>query len=219
MPRTPRLRATPPVKHALKSSDNVDNIDTSTRAMRAREGGDGEGEGEPRLRRLNRHAPMTEVQRQVVQDTFLDSFRVLGNISVACRAAGISRQSIYGWLEHDSAFSVRYHHAEQEAVDTLEAEAFRRAVRGVEKTVMSMGRVVMVNGKPLTERAYSDTLLLALLKAHHPLYRPETNRRIELTGAHGGPVPVAAAPVSDASDVKARLMAEIAKLTAARRQQ
>jgi hypothetical protein len=64
--------------------------------------------------------------------------------------------------------------------DVLEAEAWRRAVEGVERPIVSGGKVVT------TVREYSDTLLIFLLKGR----RPEKYARFEVSGANGGPIAV-----------------------------
>jgi hypothetical protein len=61
-----------------------------------------------------------------------------------------------------------------------EAEAWRRAVEGVERPIVSGGKVVT------TVREYSDALLIFLLKGR----RPAKYARFEVTGAGGGPVMV-----------------------------
>ena len=50
------------------------------------------------------------------------------------------------------------------ARDNLEAEAYRRAVEGVERPVYQGGRLVG------TVREYSDSLLTIMLRARHPAY-------------------------------------------------
>src|SRR5215471_10500678 len=64
------------------------------------------------------------------KQAFLKSFAVSGIISDACAKVGISRNSVYVWLESDEQFTLAYHQAEQSAIEHLEREAFRRAVEG-----------------------------------------------------------------------------------------
>ena len=101
-----------------------------------------------------------------IQARFLESFRVYANISAACRVAGVSRPTIYEWQEHDEQFAAEFKLAEVASTESLEREAYRRAVEGVDKPVFQ--------GKELvgTIREYSDTLLIVLLKARRPdVYR------------------------------------------------
>jgi hypothetical protein len=106
------------------------------------------------------------------QTRFLDAFSELGTVKEAARAAGIGRRTHYFWLETDPDYRQRFKDAEQEAADTLLAEARRRAL----------------------DR--SDKLLLEMLRAH----MPETfARRLEHTGKNGAPIAHAVAVFRDAS--------------------
>lgn len=95
--------------------------------------------------------------------------------------AGISRNTVYAWQERDTEFSLKFNVAEQEANDVIRAELHRRAVQGYEKPVVSMGKAVYdKDGKPLTERVYSDQLLGLLAKSRMPEFRDK--QQIEHTG-------------------------------------
>ncbi len=72
------------------------------------------------------------------------------------------RTLVYDWQEHDEEFSQEYRQAEIEATETMEAEAHRRGVLGVEEPVFHQGEVVGAVKK------YSDTLLIFMLKARAP---------------------------------------------------
>jgi len=126
---------------------------------------------------------LTIDERAGAQQRFLDAFKASGNITAACRIAGIDRRSFYRWKEEDGAFLTAYQYAEEEAMDLLDLSARQRAVCGVERIVVSGGKIVTIpdgNGgeKPLIQREYSDAVLLALLRAHHPLYRPQQHVRV-----------------------------------------
>ena len=122
------------------------------------------------------------------QDVFLVTFRQTGNVSASCRKANVERSAIYRWLEHDTAFTVRYHEAEADAQDVLRGEAFRRAVLGWDEPAVSAGKVVIdpETGRPLMIRKHSDAVLLAMLKARVPEYRDrsEVDVRGELAQTH-----------------------------------
>lgn len=97
-----------------------------------------------------------------------------GNVSVACRAAGISRASFYEWQESDPEFKKAAAAAKDEATELLEAEALRRARSGIEEPVFYQGK------KCGAVRRYSDTLLIFLLKAARPeKYRERSAVTIE----------------------------------------
>lgn len=124
---------------------------------------------------------MSADERKVAQEKFLKSFSMTANVRAACMSAGIDRSQIYRWQEHDQDFSMRFKVAEQDANDLIRGELFRRAVQGIEKPVVSMGKVVYgKDGKPLTERAYSDQLLSLLAKSRMPEFRDK--QQIEHTG-------------------------------------
>ncbi len=94
---------------------------------------------------------------------FLAAFRETGNVCLACKAANVGRSSHYRWLEKDSEYRAAFDQAKEDATDVLEAEAFRRAVEGVEEPTG------WYKGKPGgTVRKYSDVLLIFLLKSLMP---------------------------------------------------
>jgi hypothetical protein len=100
------------------------------------------------------------------QALFLVAFAEYLSIRKACEVAGISRSTYYGEWRQSEDFKQRVADAEQDAVDLAAEELLRRAVRGVEKPVFYRG------SKCGAIREFSDTLLLAFMKAHRPeLYR------------------------------------------------
>jgi hypothetical protein len=94
------------------------------------------------------------------REVFLATLTQAGNVSQACRTAGIGYTTVYKWREEDSDFAAAWEVALKQAVDRLEGEAWRRAVEGVEKPVYQQG--VMVG----TVTEHSDRLMEVLLKAH-----------------------------------------------------
>lgn len=100
------------------------------------------------------------------KQTFLDALAKCGVIGDAMVAAGIkTRNTIYKWRADDPDFAQAYTEAVETAADTLEAEARRRAVEGV-TSIKWVGKGD--DREPVEEVKYSDTLLLALLKANKP---------------------------------------------------
>jgi transposase-like protein len=92
-------------------------------------------------------------------DAFLERMRQSGNVYLSCKAAGVPRTTAYRWRDKWSTFAAEWDEAKEDAVDKLDAEAWRRA----------------------TEEA-SDRLLMFLLKAHKPsVYNPV--QRLQHTGA------------------------------------
>lgn len=97
------------------------------------------------------------------EDAFLDALAKTGNISKSAKAARISRKRVYELRDAAPDFAEAWNEALETAVDTLEAEAWRRAARGVRKPA---GWYQGVPGGYIQE--YSDTLLMFLLKGNRP---------------------------------------------------
>ena len=75
-------------------------------------------------------------------DRFLDKLRESGNVRLSCEAADVNRRTVYRWREKWATFADEWQEALDDALDLLEAEAWRRA------------------------RKTSDRLLMFLLQAH-----------------------------------------------------
>lgn len=100
------------------------------------------------------------------KQAFLDALAKSGVVSDALAVAGIkSRPTVDKWRREDEQFAEAYQEALDTAADTLELEARRRAVEGV-TTIKWVGKGD--DREPVEEVKYSDTLLLALLKANKP---------------------------------------------------
>ena len=114
---------------------------------------------------------------------FLEALAARGNMTAAAHAAGVSRACAYLNRQNDDTFAKAWEEAEEIAADRLEAEAWRRGVEGVEEPVISLGKVVEgADGEPLMIRRYSDTVLLALLRAHRPeKYRERNSVEIDVS--------------------------------------
>lgn len=98
---------------------------------------------------------------------FFDVLSKSGITGTACKASGISRASVYRLLKNDKIFAERFDDAKQDAADLLEQTVYKRAVEGVvvsREPVFYYGQQV---GEKVT-RKYSDTLLIAALKANRP---------------------------------------------------
>ncbi len=112
--------------------------------------------------------PKKDLSTKDRQRLFLDAFSEHANVLVSARAAEISRQIVYEWLEHDEDFSFAYNQAKEDAKDVIRAEIYRRGHDGVEESVYQQG--VFVH----TVRKYSDTLLIFHAKMLMPEYREKT---------------------------------------------
>lgn len=131
---------------------------------------------------------------------FLIAYAVHGTISTACKAAGISNSCYYQWKkaaekdnadESDKAFLEAFREADEIAFDSMEEEARRRAVDGVDEPVYQAGRLVGM------KRVYSDTLLIFRMKAKRPAqYRDNAPQQIQYIGPDGRPAALPAPQVN-----------------------
>lgn len=121
--------------------------------------------------------------KQSKREPFLKALATLGNYKGAAEAVGLDRKTVFRWRKDDPEFDQACSDALDEAADTLEAEAKRRAVEGVDEPLTFQGAIFG------HVKRYSDQLLTLLLKANRPeKFREKTS--MELTGAGGGPVKV-----------------------------
>jgi hypothetical protein len=117
------------------------------------------------------------------QESFLAMLRDTANVRRSAEAAAVARSTAYAERETDAEFARRWDEALEDACDVLEAAAWKRAVEGTEKPVYQGGQLVG------HVQEYSDTLTLALLKAHRPeKYRERLDARH--SGPDGGAIPV-----------------------------
>jgi hypothetical protein len=107
-----------------------------------------------------RKATTQRTGARVWRKGFIAALSLNGNITDACEQMGIERSTAYRLRAEDEAFAAEWDTALESAADRLEAEAWRRAVDGVEEPVFQQKEMIG------TIRKYSDTLLVTLLKAH-----------------------------------------------------
>jgi hypothetical protein len=96
------------------------------------------------------------------KDEYLRLLAKVWTPELALKACGSTRSTLLTWRESDAAFLVREQHVRDGIADHLEAEAVRRAFRGIRRPVYQGG---LLAGH-VTE--YSDPLLIFLLKALRP---------------------------------------------------
>jgi hypothetical protein len=96
------------------------------------------------------------------QQAFLTHFLRVGTIRGASLASGVARSTHHWWIERDTTYAVAFGQARDALVETLEAEAVRRARDGWVEPVFHQGAQVG------SVRKYSDTLIIFLLKANRP---------------------------------------------------
>jgi hypothetical protein len=113
------------------------------------------------------------MSKKARQRAFLSAFAEHANVLLSAKAAGISRQVVYQWLEHDEAFSFAYHQAKEDARDVIRAEIYRRGSEGWDEPVYQLGKYA---GKV---RKYSDTLLIFHAKMLMPEYRDKHSLEVK----------------------------------------
>ena len=116
-----------------------------------------------------RHAPLTDERKA----SFLSELARHGIAAEAARIASPHTYERHGALStflsersRSPEFASQWAQAEEQANAVVEREVWRRAVEGCERGVFQKGgRVIDHDGKPATERAYSDRLLEVLLRS------------------------------------------------------
>ena len=136
---------------------------------------------------------------------FLAAYAICGEVSSSAKSAGLDRHQVYDKAKTDPVFAARFEDAKAEFVDSLKAEALRRAREGTRKLIFHQGAPVYhtrlrigEDGQPVRsesgvpvldyqldeqghpiqayESAFSDRLLLAMLAATDPSeYAPKNN--------------------------------------------
>lgn len=104
-------------------------------------------------------APVWTTEKEAA---FFTALADTANVSRACKAVGIARQTAYDRKEAEPGFAERWTAALTLGVEALEDEANRRAFEGVDEPVFHQGAPCGAI------RKYSDTLAIFLLKAHKP---------------------------------------------------
>ncbi len=144
--------------------------------------------------------PSAIAEQPVKQANFLKALAGVGNITKAAEIAGVDRTAHYRWLD-DPEYAERFEKAKEQAIEVMEAEAWRRGIDGVEEPVYQGGKLVGV------VRKYSDVLLIFQLKAA----KPEKYR-----DRFAGHLTVDAKVQTVGSDVDSLIEGEIARLASER---
>ena len=96
---------------------------------------------------------------------FLVALASTGNVGVAATRAGWTRGTARYHRDNDPAFADMWDQAHEFSVDLLEMEMRRRATEGVQRPIYQQQMLVG------HETVYSDSLLLAMVKAKRREYR------------------------------------------------
>lgn len=95
---------------------------------------------------------------------FLEALKVKHFVTQACDTVGIGRTTVYEWRDADPDFARAMDEVKERTLDLVRAEAFRRAVDGVDEPVT-------VAGERETVKRYSDGLIAKILQAHDPAFK------------------------------------------------
>ena len=117
---------------------------------------------------------------------FLAAFVETATIRGAVRASGVDDETHYNWLRKDPEYVKRFEEAERKSIKAMEAEGRRRAIEGVRRLKFDKSGAPIIDpetGQPYVEHAYSDTLLIFLLKGAAP---EKYRERFEHSGPDGG---------------------------------
>jgi len=110
---------------------------------------------------------------------FIAAYRTTASVHAAGRAAKVRPELHYQWLKSDAVYRLAWETVQDQAAQTLEDEAVRRAREGVKSMRIHQGLPVKHGRKILYDVEYSDQLLLALLKRFRPaLYRERTETQV-----------------------------------------
>lgn len=103
------------------------------------------------------------------QQRFLTALAATGSEEAAASEAGVDRARLLGLREVDEEFGMQWEKAKTCFIEKLRQEARRRAIDGVPEPLVSDGKVIRDDeGRPVSVKRFSDSLLVALLKTNGP---------------------------------------------------
>lgn len=104
-----------------------------------------------------------KIKNKSDKNKWLNEYILCGSVTDTCKKRNISRTTFYDWLKNDEVFRKAYkEEAKPMITSLLEDEAYRRAVKGINKGIYYKGEEVAI------EKEYSDSLLQMLLRANCP---------------------------------------------------
>lgn len=93
---------------------------------------------------------------------YLKGVATWGTVSAGVKEARTTRGTVFDWRESDPEFAAAEIEAREALIDSMESEAYRRGVKGVQRPVYQAGALAGY----VTE--YSDLLLQLMLRANRP---------------------------------------------------
>lgn len=111
------------------------------------------------------------------QRIFLRAYEQIGGVQKAAVNCGLSRAIHAKWKRESDEYRAAFNDLRIDVLESLEKEAYRRAVTGVKEPVFHQGEVCG------HVRKYSDSLLIFLLKGNNPKkYRDQFKGHIQIDG-------------------------------------
>lgn len=127
--------------------------------------------------------PKATHKKEDAHIVFLRSLAEYGNVTKAAKMAKLDRCTLYRKRRESAEFSAVWDEAEAMGAASLEDEGRRRGYEGWLEPVFHKG------AKCGSIRKYSDTLLIVLLKAHHP-EKYQERKKTEFSGSFNADVQV-----------------------------
>ena len=129
--------------------------------------------------------PLSDENRRLLQQAFLDAFALQGTVTKATQTAHIDRTIVYYWLKNDSAFANAYAEAITAYNDVIRNALHERGVVGIQKALFQKGQPVLDSGvAQVYETHHSDALLALIARARLPEYKQteiQPNANVALT--------------------------------------
>lgn len=113
------------------------------------------------------------------RESFIEALSRSANIRASAAAAGISRDTAYRWKREDPEFSAAWDTALEDAIDTLEEEAWRRAT-AIEEPSDTLLIFLLKGNRKEKYRERHDVKTSGSVQVN--LYMPEKDPLPELSG-------------------------------------
>lgn len=138
---------------------------------------------------------LPEKLRERKKAQFIHYYRQLGLLTKAAEMAGTTTNTIRVYMKQDEEFAAAVQEAEDDFVDSILAEAYKRGIEGIEEPLSYKGHLT---GDTVTKK--SDAVLLKLLEAKVPGFSKRLD--IDHQHTHSGGVLVVEAGLDDLEDWK-----------------
>lgn len=134
--------------------------------------------------KARRRNPLKGTFNGNAQKQWLKAYIETGSQTKACEMTGWHYNTVKKHKNKKGRFYQKFLDAQEQILNELEAEAYRRAVDGVEEPVFYKGEECG------TITRYSDQLLGLLLRANNPDKYNQSKSSVEVSGKDGGPIEV-----------------------------